>query len=187
MRAFAFLAATACSLLLIQPENVRGAPAKGSIRVDVPFKPQTEPTLCGVASLEMVTAYYKTPPKTGAITRLTYEARSTGGVSGASLKSALEEAGYFVAVFGGSLDHQESGLYHQLDRHRPPIVMTGRNPRHYSVVIGYDENAKVLVLLDPAQGRVVLPINRFMAIWKDANRFTLLALPKAPSTGSGMR
>jgi len=96
--------------------------------------------------------------------QLLQEAKKTAGISGASLKAALQEAGYFVAVFERSLNHKVTGLYYHLDRHRPLIVMylhKGDILSHYVVVTGYDPVQHLLVVLGPAAGREVIRAGRF--------------------------
>lgn len=170
-------AAPGCALLNPAPDTGMGRLSSHAVRLKLVFEAQTAPDLCGVASVDMLTAYFKRPLSPGAILGLKAEADSTGGVSGASLKQVLEEDGYRVAVFPGSLDHGTSGLFRQLDSKLPLIVMTGLKPRHYFVVAGYDETKSMLVLLDPARGQIAVDIQKFSPLWKDANNFTLLAVP----------
>jgi len=157
--------------------------SKNAVRLELPFEAQTATNLCGIASLDMLTNYYQLPLKTNELEGLEDEARSTDGISGDSMKLALEEAGYFVKVFPGTLDHQESGLYHHIDLKRPLIVMTGTSPRHYCLAIGYDQDTAMIVLLDPALGQMAMPINSFMRDWKEANCFTLFAVPDQKDPG----
>jgi ABC-type bacteriocin/lantibiotic exporter with double-glycine peptidase domain len=158
--------------------------SKQAVRLDLPFEAQTAADLCGVASVDMLTTYYKKPLSPGALRGLSDEAKATGGVSGASMKAALEEAGYFVAVFSGTLDQQESGLYHHLDLKRPLLLMTGSSPRHYWVAVGYDPQTSLLILLDPASGPLAMPVKDFAKDWQDAKNFTLLALPEPPAAAA---
>ena len=125
--------------------------------------------------IEMVTRYYGKRLTDEQSAFLRKDAKENGGVSGASLKKTLEEAGYFVAVFPGTLDHSVAGLYSHLDLKRPLIVMFGAGPRHYAVVTGYDVESGMLVVLDPARGQVAVPMKNFVKGWQEANYFTLLA------------
>lgn len=153
--------------------------SKHAVRLELEYQRQSAPKLCGLAAMGMVTSYYQQAVSEADLGGLREEAESTGGISAASLKFALEEAGYYVAVFPGTLDRQASGLYRHLDLKRPLIVMTGVGTRHYSVAVGYDETKSLMVLLDPAAGAKVVPIKKFMQDWKEANYFTLLAMPEA--------
>jgi ABC-type bacteriocin/lantibiotic exporter with double-glycine peptidase domain len=148
--------------------------SKHAVLLELPFEAQNIPNLCGVASVEMVTRYYDKKLTEAQAAFLRKEAKENEGVSGASLKKVMEEAGYFVAVFPGTLDRGESSLYSQLDLKRPLIVMVGSGPRHYEVVTGYDPDNAMIVLLDPARGQVAVPIQNFVKTWKEANYFTLL-------------
>ena len=161
------------------PGQGLGRLTKNARVLEAPVELQAAPNLCGVAALDMLTGYYGRPLKAGELEGLKDEAAATDGISGATLKAVLEEAGYFVAVFAGTLGREESGLYHHLDLKRPLIVMTRKQPRHYWVAVGYDETAGMLVLLDPASGKLAMPTADFMPAWKEANFFTLLAIPSA--------
>ncbi|MES2202367.1 MAG: cysteine peptidase family C39 domain-containing protein [candidate division FCPU426 bacterium] len=148
-----------------------------AVVLDVPFESQKAADLCGIAVLNMLTEYYgkKLDPDQAAI--LFREAKEKGGVSGASLKEALKVSGYTAVIFPGSLERGTAGLYDHLDRKRPLIVMVGGGQRHYLVVIGYDSERENLVVLDPAKGRHIFPLEAFSEEWRKANNFTLLATP----------
>jgi ABC-type bacteriocin/lantibiotic exporter with double-glycine peptidase domain len=156
-----------------------GRPQPMAVRLKLPFVAQAGPHLCGVACVEMLTRCYGRPLGAMALRALKAEAEATGGVSGASMKSALESAGYGVVVYPGTLDRGPAGLFRQVDLGLPVLVMTGAGPRHYCLVDGYDEGKAVIRLLDPAQGKVELPFARFEAVWKQAGHFALLAAPTA--------
>jgi ABC-type bacteriocin/lantibiotic exporter with double-glycine peptidase domain len=170
---------TGCAGLAPGPTANLGVLSKNAVRLTLPYEAQTAADLCGIASVDMLTGYYHKPLSAAEQTGLQEEAKTTDGISGATLKATLEEAGYYVAVFQGTLDHQESGLYHQIDLKRPCIVMTGTSPRHYSVAVGYDPDTAMIVLLDPAIGQVAVPVQSFVSDWNQANNFTLLAVPTA--------
>jgi ABC-type bacteriocin/lantibiotic exporter with double-glycine peptidase domain len=148
-----------------------------AVSLKLPFVAQAGPHLCGVACVEMLTRCYGHPLGAAALKALKAEAEATGGVSGASMKSALEGAGYGVVVYPGTLDRGPAGLFRQVDLGLPVLVMTGSGPRHYCLVDGYDEGKAVIRLLDPAQGKVELPFARFEASWTQAGHFALLAAP----------
>jgi ABC-type bacteriocin/lantibiotic exporter with double-glycine peptidase domain len=171
--------ATGCASLGSGPSGNLGLLSKNAVRLTLPYEAQTAADLCGIASVDMLTGYYHKPLNDNEKSGLQDEAKTTDGISGATLKATLEEAGYYVAVFQGTLDHKESGLYHQIDLKRPCIVMTGSSPRHYSVAVGYDPDTAMIVLLDPAVGQVAVPVQSFVTDWNQANNFTLLAVPAA--------
>jgi ABC-type bacteriocin/lantibiotic exporter with double-glycine peptidase domain len=152
-------------------------PLPMAVGLKLPFVAQAGPHLCGVACMEMLTRCYGRPLGAMALRDLKAEAEATGGVSGASMKSALESAGYGVVVYPGTLDRGPAGLFRQVDLGLPVLVMTGAGPRHYCLVDGYDEGRSVIRLLDPAQGKVDMPFARFEAAWNLAGHFALLAAP----------
>jgi len=186
-RHFAPLFGLWCAVYLsgCAPLNGLFAPAprlsKAAIVLNVPYHKQTSEDLCGLAVAKMLTDYYHLPLTTLGHKQLLQEAQKTAGISGASLEVALQKAGYFVAVFEGSLNHKVTGLYYHLDRHRPLIVMylhKGDVLGHYVIVTGYDPIQNLLVVLDPAAGREVMRAGQFLAQWKRSGQFTLLAMPK---------
>lgn len=167
-------------ITLVRPlehDNTYGSSKK--IQIAVGFVRQDAPTFCGIAALDMLTGYYRQPLGLDAEQGLKEEAIQTGGISGKSLKLALEEAGYDAFIFPGTLNRLASGIYPQIDLGRPVIVMIGIGPRHYCVVVGYDEQQARIVVLDPAQGICSIPISDFVTRWREAHYFTLLAVPKA--------
>jgi len=141
----------------------------------VPFEGQSGPRLGALACVGMLTRSYGRLMSPAALQGLVDEAQATGGVSAASLKAALEEAGYDVAVFPGRLDHSLYGLYPSLDQGRPVIVMDGTGPPHYSLLVGYDQAKGTILLLDPAVGQVLMPARAFEDPWDQAHHFALLA------------
>jgi ABC-type bacteriocin/lantibiotic exporter with double-glycine peptidase domain len=152
-----------------------------AVLLDLPVVRQNAPNLCGEVALEMLTRYYNVLLTGQQEARLTKEANQEEGISGSTLKQVLEEQGYFVAVFSGTLDRKVSGLYHHLDLRRPLIVMIegdGPDKNHYVLAVGYDEGTNAIVLLDPVRGEIAMPLINFRKVWKKVNNFTLLAVPK---------
>jgi ABC-type bacteriocin/lantibiotic exporter with double-glycine peptidase domain len=152
-------------------------PPATAVRLTLPFVAQAGPYLCGLACLDMLTRCYGRPLGPETVRTLKAEAIATGGISGASMKSALEGAGYEVEAYPGTLDHGPAGLFRQVDRGLPVLVMTGSGLRHYCLVDGYDENLATVALLDPARGRVHLAFKDFEREWGLAGHFALLAAP----------
>jgi ABC-type bacteriocin/lantibiotic exporter with double-glycine peptidase domain len=152
-----------------------------AVLLDLPVVRQTSANLCGEVALEMLTRYYNAPLTGQQETRLKEEAKKEKGIPGSTLKKVLEEQGYFVAVFSGTLDRKVSGLYRHLDLRRPLIVMIGGegpDRNHYVLAVGYDEPTDVLVLLDPVRGEIAMPLPNFRKAWGKVDNFTLLAVPK---------
>ena len=152
-----------------------------AVLLDLPVVRQTAPNLCGEVALEMLTRYYNVLLTPQQEARLKKEADQKEGIPGSSLKKVLEEQGYFVAVFSGTLDRKVSGLYRHLDLRRPLIVMiegAGPDKNHYVLAVGYDENTNAIVLLDPVRGEIAMPLINFRRVWGKVDNFTMLAVPK---------
>jgi ABC-type bacteriocin/lantibiotic exporter with double-glycine peptidase domain len=157
-----------------------------AVLLDLPVVRQTAPNLCGEVALEMLTRYYNVLLTAGQETRLKNEAKQKEGIPGSTLKKVLEEQGYFVAVFSGTLDRKVSGLYRHLDLRRPLIVMIegdGPDKNHYVLAVGYDEGTNAIVLLDPVRGEVAMSLINFRKVWGKVKNFTLLAVPKNLKNG----
>jgi predicted double-glycine peptidase len=152
-----------------------------AVLLDLPVVRQTAPDLCGEVALEMLTRYYNVLLTEDEEKQLENEAKHEEGIHGSTLKKVLEQQGYFVAVFSGTLDRKVSGLYHHLDLRRPLIVMVegdGPDKNHYVLAVGYDEGTNAIVLLDPVRGEIAMPLVNFKKVWAKVNNFTILAIPK---------
>lgn len=152
-----------------------------AVLLDLPVVHQTSPNLCGEVAAEMLTRYYNVLLTDQQEKDLKKQAVKEKGITGSTLKEVLEEQGYFVAVFSGTLDREESGLYRHLDLRRPLIVMiegNGPDKNHYVLAVGYDEGTNAIVLLDPVRGEIAMPLVNFKKVWARVNNFTLLAVPK---------
>jgi len=152
-----------------------------AVLLDLPVVRQTAPNLCGEVALEMLTRYYNVLLTPEQEARLKKEANQEKGIPGSTLKKVLEEQGYFVAVFSGTLDRKVSGLYRHLDLRRPLIVMiegNGPDKNHYVLAVGYDEGTNSIVLLDPVRGEIAMPLINFRKVWNKVDDFTMLAVPK---------
>lgn len=151
-----------------------------AIILDLPFESQKKNNLCGLAAVNMITEYYKILLTDKQRKILASEADKNNGISGAVLKSILEDAGYYVAVFPGTIDNEVTGIYYHINKNRPLIIMSETEEgmgRHYSLLVGYDPVFSYIVLLDPGRGRIVMDKEKFYKKWEQANRFTLLAVP----------
>ena len=94
-------------------------------------------------------------------------------------KNIFEDSGFWAAVFAGHLMNPQTGLFNEIDRGRPLIVMLKKRlESHYVLVSGYDPKNKLLILNDPAQGFVALSIKRFKADWEGSGKFSLLGIPE---------
>ena len=165
-----------CTLLSAYPTPL---PSLIISRLEVPVFRQEGQRSCGVAAAKMVAAFHRKPLQDAPLANLHTEVDTAQGVSGASLQESLEESGYFTAVFAGTLDKASAGLLHHLDNGRPMIVMIGR-PRfhHFVVVTGYNDESRTVYVNDPDLGAIALRYDLFLKVWNEANRFTLLAVPR---------
>jgi ABC-type bacteriocin/lantibiotic exporter with double-glycine peptidase domain len=140
---------------------------------------QKSAQLCGLAAAQMISGYYDKALKKDYQQSLKKIAARMGGASGQEMKNLFENSGFWAVVFPGTLDHSKTGLFSEIDRGRPLIVMLRKESEsHYVVVDGYDPNKNLIILNDPAQGPVALPMQRFKTAWERSGRFTLLAVPR---------
>jgi ABC-type bacteriocin/lantibiotic exporter with double-glycine peptidase domain len=167
-----------CFFTIAQPKlPIASRLSPGAVRLGIPFVPQQKPYLCGLAAVSMLSQYYRLPLTGDRLAALSRLAKQRQGLSGADLKSALQEAGFFVAVFPGGLDHGDTGLYTDLDQKRPVLVMLDAGAPHYCVLAGYDEVRGTVDLVDPDGGERLMGRPEFVKAWDAAERFSLLALP----------
>jgi ABC-type bacteriocin/lantibiotic exporter with double-glycine peptidase domain len=175
-----FLAATGCTTSnKVSNSNTFSAKA---VLLDVPFKMQKDPNLCGLAVLEMLALYYDKPLGKEQVKRLKKEADQKKAVTGATLEEVLRSAGYYTAIFPGTFDDSGNSLYRHLDKKRPLIVMLASDDgqfNHYELVTGYDWKWSLISVSDPARGPLAMPLANFSAAWKRAKSFTLLAVPES--------
>jgi ABC-type bacteriocin/lantibiotic exporter with double-glycine peptidase domain len=164
--------------------------SKQAVQLTVPFEKQKTARECGLAAAKMIGGYYDQNMSETQQDWLRTVSKAGDGIMGSELVVSLRSADYDTAVFPGTLDKKETGLYRHLDKRRPLIVMiTSKDLKtsHYDVLTGYDPKNSLLLLLDPAMGPVTVASKDFLPAWKRANYFTLLAVPKklnAPSTPS---
>jgi ABC-type bacteriocin/lantibiotic exporter with double-glycine peptidase domain len=155
----------------------------GAIELQVIGVTQSDPFTCGLATVEALAAYHGLALSEAARSEVAARTAVQEGLSGGELREVLEAAGFEAYVFRGTLDDAPTGLLRQLARGRPPIVAiaSAENRHHYVLLVGYDPPTRDVALLDPAQGRIVLPARRFREVWERAGCFTLLALPSSNS------
>jgi ABC-type bacteriocin/lantibiotic exporter with double-glycine peptidase domain len=153
--------------------------------LELPIVRQDAMYECGLVAVSSLCSYYGvdlTPEQTAGLAE---RAAQENGLSGGELRGVLEAHDMEVFVFQGTLDDGMLGLRHHVNNGRPLLVMTARDGlRHYCLFIGYDEQLHNVVLLDPRRGRVVLPNAVFENAWNDAERFTLLAVPRSEPSDS---
>lgn len=170
------LAASGCRALGSQEIHL----SDQAVVLELPIVEQDELNECGLATVSALCQFYNVELEPEMRAELARLAEEKDGISGAELKSSLEQAGFEVFLFEGTLDHSPTGLYRHVDCKRPPLVMISvEGNNHYSLLAGYDPALGNLFLLDPQRGQILLPAEAFEKVWSNARRFTLLAVPKA--------
>ena len=162
--------------------------SKEAVVLPVIFVKQDTPRLCGLAAANMVAGFYGQAfdqAYQDQLKAVSEGGKGSKGIMGSELLVTFRAADYDAAVFTGTLDKQETGLYLHLNKHRPLIVMitsADRAKSHYDVVNGYDLKKNLIILQDPASGPLTLTTQDFLPAWRRANCFTLLAIPKNMNT-----
>ncbi len=169
-----------CAGLTKSKPSLSDSLSSKAIHINVPLIIQQNEKSCGVAALDMLMTYYGYNLNDTLRNQMLKEAEAENGISGEKLKQVLEQAGYRVAVFPGTLDYEVTGLYHHLEQGRPLIVLFGSSnteSAHYSLVTGFDPENNWLILADSKIGDYATKTSDFLEYWKRKNRFTLVAEP----------
>jgi ABC-type bacteriocin/lantibiotic exporter with double-glycine peptidase domain len=179
----AALSLTACALSPRSPETL--VLTEHTVLLVVPAVPQEELHECGLASLATLCGFHGVAIPAAEQQRLAALAREREGLSGAELRAVLIDLGMEAFLFQGSLDWAATGLYHQIDRGRPPLVMISRDGEtmHTCLITGYDPSTESVYLYDPVRGHLRVETDDFDELWSNARRFTLLALPRERPQG----
>ena len=142
--------------------------------LDVPYFPQQK-NGCGASSLAMILEYWnhKPGPDPQSIFSALYS-QELKGIPASRMKTYLEDNGFRVFTFSGSL----SDLKEHLLKGRPLIVSLGGSSLHYVVVVGLDERQNLVLVNDPAVKKLArMDKGEFLTAWKSTNHWTLLAVP----------
>ncbi len=168
-------------LLVVQPQWLSFSADRHWL--DVPFIRQVRYG-CGPAAVAMVMQYWAREQPGLDVTpaeriNQTLPSFSKKGLAGRKLQLYLEEHGFDAYVFNGELDD----LRQHLLKGRPVIVCLGpkgpREPLHYTVAVGIDEQA--VLLNDPARGKLVREDReRFRTAWKATGQWSMLVVPRRP-------
>lgn len=155
-----------------------------SIWLDVPFVKQAKEG-CGAASIAMVMQYWQQqqgqPMSSFAdpmhILRALH-ADSAHGIYTSDMERYFQQNGYRTFAFLG----EWADLKRHLGKGRPLIaaLKPGSSPElHYVVVVGVDEDHKLVLLNDPAQRKLLKEDkSRFEQEWKATEYWTLLVVPE---------
>ena len=161
------------SLLVASERDLAGAEV---VRLPVPYVTQTK-SLCGGAAAAMVFRYWgdgQADPNQFA----PLLDRAAGGIPTDVLAQAIEDRGWRVVRFTGSIDSVGDLL-----RDRRPVIVLLREAQgrfHYVVVVGTMDDH--IVVHDPARGPSRrLTFRAFVNRWQPAGFWALLVLPPPQS------
>jgi ABC-type bacteriocin/lantibiotic exporter with double-glycine peptidase domain len=168
---------TTLALALTFAGSPAGSVPAPAAPLDVPFVAQAKDT-CGAAALAMVLAYWGTSVPHADIAAALLEPE-LHGILGSRLAAFAEQRGFRALAYAGDADHLRAFLA----KGRPLIVALGaaRGRFHNVVVVGFDAARDAWLVNDPALGAArPMPRAEFERRWAQADRWTLLVLPRAP-------
>lgn len=168
---------------LISCCGVLVAAASPGVWLDVPFVKQGMDG-CGAASIAMVMQYWQQQQKRSENPNAEYShiqqvllSRASHGIFASDMEHYFRENGFSAFSFTGDWPT----INHHLEKGRPLIVALkpgAHLPLHYVVVAGVNEEARVVLINDPAQRKLLKEdVSRFEREWKGTDRWTLLAVP----------
>ena len=197
IRTFAgFLVAVFClSLTLAAQENSVPSTDSGQagrqgwgnqrgIWLDVPFVAQ-EKDGCGAAALAMVIRYWQQHGRAvqsvsdPAEIQRTLFSKEAHGIYTSAMQHYLDTQGFRTFAFAGT----RADLRRHLEKGRPLILALepgNGSPLHYVVVVGMDEDRRLVLVNDPAQKKLLkLDQASLEREWNAADKWTLLAVPQS--------
>lgn len=151
--------------------------------VDVKFRAQSNANLCGVASMHMLTDFYKKPVPVSEWEQLATAAELQNGLTGLQLKEAFSRQGFSAFILKGDLGETISGASYHLKRSHPVLVMLRKesqmkNFNHMVLMVGLDTIQQKVIFLDPLHGQTILKTELFNKLWQNADSFMLIAIPR---------
>ncbi len=171
-------------ILLLGTAGFVLASAPSNVWIDVPFVKQ-EKNGCGAASVAMIMQYWQMqqgkPPSLAEDAQLIQQvlySKQAHGIYASDLEQYLSQHGFRTFAFRG----EWTDLASNLGKGRPLLVALQpgrRDPLHFVVIAGVDQDAGLVLMNDPAQ-RKLLKEERtdFERQWKAAGNWTLLAVPR---------
>lgn len=155
---------------------------------DFPLVRQVDHDDCGGAALASVLrfwGYAATPEGVEAAI-----GRKDRHLSAGDMADHARSLGLQAFVFFGTMDD----VKHELEQGRPVIVglgkkvVTGKALAHYQVVVGYEPNRALVMLLDPGQGWQVDTVKGFATEWARSGGVTIVTfLPADEAQASNTR
>jgi len=178
MRCFPVLALVLLAGCGIAPYRAQDM-SPNAVVLQTPLTQQDDLYDCGLAAISALCGYYGVEIPQDERAELAQVAASHEGLSGAELRAALERLGMEVYLFEGRLKEGATSLQTNIVARRPMLVMTEMGgSHHYSLVVGFDPDREVVVLLDPELGLLTMDFPLFERDWSRTGRFTLLAVPR---------
>ena len=164
--------------------------AEPAVWLDVPFVKQTK-NACGAASIAMLMQFWEhqqglpaSPDSDPARIQLALFSSKAHGIFASDLAHYLQQHGYQSFAFQG----RKQDLEQHLAKGRPLIVAlkpAGGDSLHYVVVVGFDDEQKVVLLNDPAERKLLKrDFDTFDREWKGTRFWTLLAVPQSEEASS---
>ena len=177
MLAALFVQGCALKFALEKKPDISGLTAA----LDVKCVKQQNDAMCGPASAQMVADYYGLTLNSSVLAELGGEAKNAWGITAASMKELFTSSGFDAAVFPGKLDGSFQGLYRNLDKKRPIIILLSPVKGaigHYVVVCGYNAQKKLIEIMDPVKCLNIMDNDDMVREWGNSGNLTILALPQ---------
>lgn len=160
------------------------APASGYVLDGVPLVRQTY-NACGPASIAQVLGYYGLSLSQQEISRQT-RASDRSYMTAQAIVDFAPQVGLGARLYsGGSLQTVRAAIKHGL----PLIALQSHIPQpgkvipHWRVVVGYDDAARLVYLMDPLLGYVALGFADFDRVWQDQRgQFAVMYPPQLEAT-----
>ena len=153
----------------------RDAAASQEVRLDVPYVRQTK-TLCGGAAAAMVFRYWGDAHAHRDEFAPLLD-RAAGGLATDVLAKAIEDRGWRVIRFTGSME----SVADILREGRPVIVLLKEGGGRFNYVVVVGTAGPRVFVHDPARRPSrSIPVRQFLTAWEPAQFWALLVLP-APS------
>ena len=151
-----------------------------------PLVRQVDDDDCGGAALASVLRFWGHPATPGSVEK------AVGGknkrLRAGDMAAHARELGLRAYVVNGTMDD----VVYELEQGRPIIVGLGKEIAtkkvlaHYEVVVGYEPQKRLVLLLDPGSGWQIDTFDGFNAEWARSGRVTIVTfLPSADDATAG--
>jgi ABC-type bacteriocin/lantibiotic exporter with double-glycine peptidase domain len=165
-----------CGRATLEAVRADVAAGRGHLIATVPFVAQ-DAYQCGPAALAMVLRYWGAAADADEIGRALY-LPSARGVLNVELEFQARRRGFRTEAFDGTLERVKA----ELRRGRPLIVFqdlgrAGVSVPHFAVLLGFDDQAEVVVLHSGTTPYHLLSYGEFLRTWASRRGWTLLITP----------